>query len=253
MNILDKYSLKNKVALVTGSGRNLGKAIALGLAEAGADVVVTSRTLVEVEKVSEDIIKMGKRSAAFKMDVTHFEQVQDVVNEIIKKFGRIDILVNNSAIRHNKPVLELPVAEWREVIDTNLTGAFLCCKAVGPHMIKQRYGRIINIASRAGIRGRANASSYCASKGALIQLNKALALEWAPHNILVNAVAPGLIITDRTSEMPKVTFEKRTAGIPLHRAAQVAEIVPCVVYLASEACTYMTGETIIIDGGSAVQ
>jgi len=253
MSILNKYSLKNKVALVTGSGRNLGKAIALGLADAGADVVLVSRTLIEVQKVSEKIKIKGHKSAAYKMDVTNFQQVLNIVNEIILKFGRIDILVNNSAIRHNKSVLEISVDEWREVIDTNLTGAFICCKAVGPHMITQKYGRIINIASRAGIRGRADATSYCASKGGLIQLNKALALEWAQHNILVNAIAPGLIITDRTSEMPKYTFEKRIAGIPLHRAAQVSEIIPCVVYLASDACTYMTGETITIDGGSAAQ
>lgn len=251
MAVTDRFQLQGKVALVTGAGRNLGKAIALALAEAGADVAVTSRTRSEIEKTSDEIKGKGRKALAVVMDVTDFSQVEEGVQRIVKEFRRIDILVNNSAIRSHKSILEISEEEWRSVIDTNLTGVFLCCKAVGPVMIRQGGGRIINISSRSGVRGRANFAAYCASKGGLNQLNRALALEWAPHNILVNAVAPGMMNTD---SVPKgEAREKRTAGVPLKRAAEVEEIVPLVLYLASDACTYTTGEIIMVDGGTSAQ
>ena len=175
---------------------------------------------------------------------------------MIAEFGRIDILVNNAATRSHKPLLEISEQEWRSVIDTNLTGAFLCCKAVGPFMVRQGGGRVINISSRAGIRGRADVTAYCASKGGLNQLTLALALEWAPYNILVNAVAPGILNTDRSyagaTAIPTIPKE-RLAEIPLKRAAELAEVVPLVLYLAAEASSCTTGQVMVIDGGCTAQ
>ena len=250
MGVLDKLKLTGKVALVTGGGKNLGKVIAVSFAEAGADVVVTSRTLSEVEKTAEEIRGKGRRALAISMDVTNFAQVEGAVRKIVSEFGRIDILVNNAATRSFKSILEMSEEEWRAVIDTNLTGAFICCKAVGPLMVRQGGGRVINIASRVGLRGVPNRVPYCASKGGLILLTRALALEWAPHHILVNAVAPGLM---NTTVAAKAIRDGRTAEIPLRRAAELEEVAPMVVFLASEASSYMTGEVVLIDGGWAVK
>lgn len=248
MSVLEKVKLTGKVALVTGGGKNLGKVIAVALAEAGADVVVTSRTLSEVEETAEEIRGKGRRALAISMDVTNSAQVEGVVQKIVSEFGRIDILVNNAATRCYKSILDMSEKEWRDVIDTNLTGAFLCCKAVGPVMVRQGSGRVINIASRVGLRGVPNRVPYCSSKGGLILLTRALALEWAPYSILVNAVAPGLMNTKRAA---KATKDERTAEIPLKRAAELEEVAPMVVFLASEASSYMTGEVVLIDGGWA--
>ncbi len=250
MGVIEKFGLQGRVALVTGAGRNLGRAIALSLAEAGADVAVTSRTLSEIRVVEQEIREKGRRGLAIPMDVTELNQVERTIQKVVSEFGRIDILVNNAAMRSLKSILEISEAEWRSVIDTNLTGAFFCCKAVGPFMIQQGEGRIINISSRIGLQGMMNRAVYCASKGGLIQLTRALALEWAPYNILVNSVAPGLM---KTPETIKALREGRASEIPLKRAGDPEEIAPLVVYLASEACTYMTGEVILIDGGWAVQ
>jgi NAD(P)-dependent dehydrogenase (short-subunit alcohol dehydrogenase family) len=250
VKVIEKFKIKGKVALVTGAGRNLGRVIALSLAEAGADVAVTSRTLSEIKRTEQEIKEKGQKALAISMDVTDLNKVERAVQKIASEFGRIDILVNNAATRSFKSLLEISELEWRSVIDTNLTGAFFCCKAVGPIMIRQGGGRIINISSRIGLQGMANRVAYCASKGGLIQLTRALALEWAPYNILVNSVAPGLMNTPETS---KAIQEGKAAEIPLKRAGEPEEIAPLIVYLASEACTYMTGEVILIDGGWAVQ
>jgi NAD(P)-dependent dehydrogenase (short-subunit alcohol dehydrogenase family) len=250
MEVVEKFRLQGKVALLTGAGRNLGKSIALSLAEAGADVAVTSRTLSEIQITEQEIRKKGQKALAIPMDVTELNQVEKTIQKIVSEFGRIDILVNNAATRSFKSILEISEAEWRSVIDTNLTGAFFCCKAVGPYMIRQGGGRIINISSRIGLQGMANRAAYCASKGGLIQLTRALALEWAPYNILINSVAPGLMKTPETTQALR---NGRASEIPLKRAGEPDEIAPLVVYLASEACTYMTGEVILIDGGWAVQ
>ncbi len=252
MTVMDKFKLQGKVALVTGAGKNLGKEIAITLAEAGADVVVTSRTLSEVEKTAEEIRGKGRRALAALMDVTHFSQVEEVVQRAVSELGRIDILVNNSGARSFKSVLDISVEEWRNVVDTNLTGAFFCCKALAPFMIRQGGGRVINISSRSGLRGRANRSAYCASKGGLIQLTRALAMEWAPHNILVNAVAPGMINAD-LGPASGATQEKRIAGIPMKRIGELSEVVPVILFLATEAGSYVTGEVILVDGGMAAQ
>lgn len=248
MNVLEKFGLQRKVALVTGAGRNLGKTIALSRAEAGADVAVTSRTISEVRQTEIEIRKKGRRALAISMDVTDFSEVESAVQKIVSELGRIDILVSNAATRCSKPILEMTEEEWRGVVDTNLTGAFFCCKAVGSFMVRQGGGRVINISSRLGLQGSATRVAYCASKGALIQLTRALALEWAPYNILVNSVAPGLINTPPVAKI----IHGKSSEIPLKRAGEPDEIAPMVICLASDACTYMTGEVILVDGGWAV-
>ena len=250
MNMSDKFKLEGKVALVTGAGRNLGKEIAISFAEAGAHVAVTARTASEVEKTVEEIRERGGKGLAIPMDVASFSQVEQGVQRIISEFGRIDILVNNAATRSFKSVLEISEEEWRSVMDTNLNGAFFCCKAVGPFMIRQGSGRVINISSASGVRGRANRAAYCSSKGGLIQLTRALALEWAPHHILVNCVAPGKLNTDRFSR--SADREERIDKIPLGRAAELSELLPLILYLSSEACTYMTGDVLLVAGGIAI-
>ncbi len=253
MTVLDKFKLEGKVALVTGAGKNLGKEVALSFAEAGADLVVASRTLAEVEKTAEEIREIGRKALAVVMDVTNLSQVEEAVQKIISQFGKIDILVNNATARSHKSLMEVSEKEWRNVIETNLIGSLFCCKAVVPFMIRQKSGRIINLSSRAGVRGRANLSAYCASKGGVNQLTRALALELAPYNILVNAIAPGLLNTDRYPKTPPEVKEQRTAKIPLKRVAELSEIAPLVLYLATEASSYVTGEVILIDGGTAAQ
>ncbi len=248
MGVMEKFSLQGKVAFVTGAGRHLGKSIALALAEAGADVAVSSRTPSEIEETGKEIRKRGQGSLAIPMDITDWANVAKGVQKIVSELGRIDILVNNAATRSKKSLLDISVEEWRQVIDTNLTGAFICCKAVGPYMIRQGGGRVINISSRVGLRGMANRVPYCSSKAGLILLTKALALEWAPYHILVNAVAPGLMNTSDAYQ----TIQEKASEIPLKRAGETEEIAPLVVYLASDAGSYMTGEVILVDGGLAV-
>lgn len=250
MGLMEKFYLRGKVAVVTGGGKNLGRVISLSFAEAGADVVVTSRTRSEIEKVEKEVREKGQKALAMTMDVSDSSQVEKAFRKIVSDFGRIDVLVNNAATRSFKSLLEISREEWQGVMDTNLTGAFLCCKAVGPTMIAQGGGRIINISSRGGLRGTVNRGAYCTSKSGLIQLTRSLALEWAPHNILVNAVAPGRLTTHHSPDAP---VEKRIKTIPLGRVGEFEEVALLVVYLASEACTYVTGEVILVDGGASIQ
>ena len=253
MAVLDKFRLDGKVALITGGGRNLGRETARSFAEAGADIVVTSRTLSEVEKTAEEVRKIGRKALALVMDVTNFADVQEVVRRIVSEMGKIDILVNNATARSHKSIVDVSEEEWRNVIETNLMGSFYCCKAVVPYMIQQKGGRIINLSSRAGLRGRPNLTAYCASKGGVNQLTRSLALELAPYNILVNAIAPGLLNTDRYPKSSPEVKAQRTAKIPLKRVAELSEITPLILYLATEASSYVTGEVILVDGGTAAQ
>jgi len=249
--VLEEFVLNGKSAIVTGAGRGLGKAMAQALAEAGADVVVAARTVKEIEETSGEIEKLGRRSIAIPTDVSSSKSVEEMVHQVLSEFGKIDILVNNSGMAINKPLIETTEEEWNKVISTNITGMFLCIKAVGDHMIQHKSGKIINIASNVGVMGYQNFISYCVSKAGVIQFTRALALEWARYNINVNAIGPGTFYTAFNSQAldDKNIKDKMLKRIPLRRVGQPKELGPLVVYLASKASDFMTGETIFIDGG----
>lgn len=249
--ILDQFKLNRHVAIVTGGGGGLGRAIGLGLVEAGAKIVVADVVPKSGEETVELIKKAGGDAVFVRVDLTKRTEVENLVETAAKEFGRIDILVNNAGVQLGKPVLETGEDDWHRVMDINLTSAFLCSKYVVKYMIKQGKGKIINISSTAGITAATNQSAYSASKAGLILLTKSLALEWARYNINVNAIAPGYL---RTAFSASALEDEKTAStllkkIPLRRFGEPGDIVPLVLYLASSASDYMTGETVLIDGG----
>jgi len=249
--ILDHFRLDGKVALVTGSGRGLGRAMALALAEAGADLVVTARTKKEIEETASHIRALGRKAVSVVCDVTRTSSVNRVVEKAQSKFGRIDILVNNAGLAIVKPFLEFEEKDWKTTMDTNLKSMFLFCQAVGSIMMRQGGGKIINITSVLGVKGRAGMVPYATSKGGVIAFTRNLAVEWAPHHIKVNAIGPGAFYTRPMKVVlddPKLGPIRREK-IPLKRQGQPEELGPLVVYLASDASDYMTGEVIYMDGG----
>jgi len=249
------FDLKNKVAIITGARRGMGRTHALTLAKAGAKVVVSDISLEDCQKVVKEIKKNKGEAMALKCDVSKKEEVEKMVKKTIAKFGKIDILVNNAGIYQFKPFLELSEEEWDRTLDINLKGYFLCSQAVAKEMAKQKPGGvIINIASVAmgqqGI-GFPNIVHYCASKGGIVGMTEALAVELAPYNIRVNAVSPGMIETpmiDPITSDPKI-MEAMLARVPMHRVGKPEEVSNLVLFLASEESSYMTGSTVVIDGG----
>ena len=248
-------SLDGKVAVVTGAGRGLGQACALTLAEAGADLALVARSSDQLEETARLVKEHGRRALIVPADVTDEDAVEAVAAEVVERFGRVDILVNNAGMAHVAPLLELTLQDLRQVMDVNVIGAFLCTRAFGAHMVAQRKGVIINIASVAGINGEPELTAYCASKGALIAFTRALAVEWARHGVTVNAIAPGYFRTDLNKQAlddvkvgPKIV-----AHIPLRRVGQPEELGPLVVYLASDAAAFMTGSVVVLDGGQTAR
>jgi len=241
--------LKDKVALITGSGQGIGRQIALSFAREGADIAVCDINLEQANQVKAEIEKLGRQSLALQVDVTSFKQVEDAANKILDKFKRIDILVNNAGITKDSLILRLGEAEWDEVINVNLKGSFNATKAASKVMIKQRSGKIINMASIIGIIGNPGQANYAASKAGLIALTKTTAKELASRNINVNAVAPGFIQTAMTDKLPEDLKAKMLSNIPLGRLGTVQDIANVCVYLASEDANYITGQTIVVDGG----
>jgi len=249
---LDIFKLDGRVALITGGNRGLGFAMAQALAEAGANVVVTSR---QEERALESAAALagatGQRTMGLVVDVTNAEQIESMVSDVVKEFGRIDILVNNAGINIRKPVEELDEASWDLVQHTNLKAPFLCSRAAARYMKEQRYGRIINISSMLGMVALPERSPYCASKGGLIQLTRVLALEWATHNITVNALCPGPLATELN--IPVLNNPQANQffldHIPLGRWGRPEELGGAIVFLASDASSFMTGSALVIDGG----
>ena len=257
------FELKDKIAIITGARQGMGRTHALILAKAGAKVVVSDISQEDCQKVVEEIEKQGGEGLAIRCDVSKKEEVDDLVKKTVEKFGKIDILVNNAGICQFKPFLELTEEEWNRTLDINLKGYFLCAQATAKEMAKQKSpknkttgqaGVIINIASVAmgqqGI-GMLNIVHYCASKGGIVGMTEALAVELAPYNIRVNAISPGMIETPMISSVkqdPK-TMETTLARIPMHRAGKSEEVSNLVLFLASDESSYMTGSTIVVDGG----
>ncbi len=250
------FELNGKVALVTGARQGMGKAHALALAGQGAKVVVTNRTIEGCQAVVDEITSKGGEAVCFGMDVTSKVEVDQVFDEVIKKYGRLDILVNNAGIFVPKPVLEMTEEEWTQTIDVNLKGQFLCAQRAAKEMLKNKWGRIINIASIAsggtGI-GFPGSTHYVASKGGIIGMTEALAIELADYGINVNAIGPGMIDTPMVrepgKELPKEDSELLSKSIPLKRIGKPEEVSAMVVFLASEEASYVTGATFYVDGG----
>jgi len=243
--------LKNKVAIITGSRRRIGKAIALALAKAGANVVVSDINLDDCNKVVEEIKAINGNALAVKADVSNPEDVSHMINLTTEKFGKVDILVNNAGIYMQKSLTDFTEQEFDRVLDINLKGVFLCSKAAVPEMIKQGKGKIINIASIAGQVGFANSSAYCASKGGIINMTRELALELGQYKINVNAIGPGVIETPMTKDLleDKATKETLLANIPLNRIGKPEDIANAALFLASDNSDYITGITLFVDGG----
>ena len=243
--------LKNKIVIVTGSRRGIGKVIALRLAKAGANVVVSDINIDDCNKVVEEIKTIGGNALAVKADISNPEEVKNVVKSTVKRFGKVDILVNNAGVYMQKPFTDVAEQDFDKILDINLKGVFLCSKAVVPEMIKQGKGKIINITSIAGQVGFANSSAYCASKGAIINLTRELALELAQYKINVNAIGPGVIETAMTKDLLKDEATKETllANIPLNRIGKPEDIANAALFLASDNADYITGITLFVDGG----
>ena len=242
-------NLEGRVALVTGSGQGIGKIIALTLAEAGADVALTNRRCEKLDLVVKEIEAMGRKAIKFCVDVSDGEAVKKMVDEIHAAWGRIEILVNNAGITRDSLIMRMKPEDWDAVLQTNLNGAYHCIRAVLPGMVKQRYGRIINISSVVAQAGNSGQANYIASKAGLIGLTKAVAAEVARRNITVNAVAPGYITTPMTANLPAEVHERMLSLIPVGRMGTECEVAHGVRFLASQEASYITGHVLNINGG----
>jgi len=247
-------SLKDKVAIVTGSRTGIGRTIALAFAEAGANVVVCDAIIEDgkLEAVAEEIKKLGQRSLAIKTDVTHRIDVENLVQKTVDEFGIIDILVNNAGVLARVPLLETPEEVWDKVINTNLKGCYLCCQAAGKHMVEQKRGTIVNIASAAGFRPIPYRAAYGTSKAAVITLTKVFAMEVAEYKVRVNAIAPAYVRTEMLDKALKEFPErekKMVASIPMGRVSEASDLIGAALFLASDASLWVTGHTLIVDGG----
>ena len=259
MNDFQKMtSLEGKVSIVTGASKGLGASFAEMLAKAGSDVVITCRHFKDLEATAAAIRNSGRKVLKIECDITAEDQVKSMVEQAYDEFGKIDILVNNAATgRVNLPPQETTLEQWSSVIQTNVTGPFLCSREVGKVMIKQKKGKIINIASMSGyiINKYFHGGSYDISKSSVVALTKALAVEWAPYNINVFAVAPGYYYTDpnrRWFESNEEVYQKVTDMIPLKKLGDIKELAGLIACLASDITNYMTGSTILIDGGYTI-
>lgn len=240
---------KEKVAIVTGASRGIGRSIALALAAEGAKIVAVDMAPEGVEALAAEIKALGGDALAVQGNVTVAADAERMIDTAVEAFGRVDILVNNAGITRDGLLLRMKEEDWDAVLTVNLKGAFLCTRAASKVMAKQRYGRIINIASVVGQMGNAGQANYCASKAGLMGLTKSNARELAKRNVTVNAVAPGFIATDMTDVLPEKVKQELTAQIPLERLGSADDIANAVVFLASERSGYITGQVIGVNGG----
>jgi 3-oxoacyl-[acyl-carrier protein] reductase len=245
-------TLSNQVAVVTGAGRGIGRAIALAFAQEGAAVVCVSRTAENAEKIAADVKSLGCPSWAYAVDVANATAVEDLLQKILAVPGRVDILVNNAGVTRDGLLMRMSDEDWDTVINTNLKGAFLLTKGLSRAFLKQRSGRIINIASIIGLIGNAGQCNYAASKAGLIGLTKSAARELAPRGITVNAIAPGMIETDMTAVLKEDLREGLRMRIPLGCFGQVEDVAQAALFLAGPAGRYITGQVLTVDGGLAM-
>ncbi len=244
-------SLAGRVALVTGSGRNIGRATVLQLARMGADVVVNARTnRDEAEAVAQEARRLGVRAVAAMADVADRGQVEAMMGLAVEALGGVDILINNAGLRDSKPFTEMTVEDWRAVSGVNLDGPFYCCKAVVPGMIERGWGRIVNVSGLNAFKGRAEWAHVCASKMGAVGLTRALAVELAPHGIVVNHVVPGAFDTSRTGPGQTTPDPQLAAGIPVGRLGLPDEVARVCAFLSSEEASYLTGQTVHVNGGA---
>ncbi|MDN7228952.1 SDR family oxidoreductase [Planococcus sp. N064] len=253
MDVMDLFRLDGKTAIVTGGGRGLGAQIAEGFAEAGANVVICSRKLEACEEFSEQLKQKGVKSLALACDVTNPEDVKRVIQKTLEEFGTIDILVNNSGATWGAPVLDMPLEAWHKVMEVNVTGTFLMSREVGETMIRQKSGKIINIASVAGLGGidpqLMDTIGYNTSKGAVITFTKDLAAKWGQFNINVNALAPGFFPTKMSKALIEQSRDRFLDQTPLKRFGTDEDLKGAALFLASKASDYVTGDVVIVDGG----
>ncbi len=244
--------MKGKISIVTGGGQGIGRAACLTLAQAGADVFVADIQPETAGKVSEEIRGLGRKSASFELDVSNKAQVEEMVETALASFGRIDVLVNVAGIGKKSPIEDVSEEDWDRVINVNLKGTFLCAQAVGKVMIKQGGGSIVNFASVAGHTPQIFLGAYSASKAGVLLLTKLMAIEWARYNIRVNSVSPGPITTPLTDAIYNTEDLRRgrARAVPMNRFGQAEEVAVAVAFLASDESTYITGHSIVIDGGS---
>jgi gluconate 5-dehydrogenase len=255
MNARELLDLKGRVAVITGGSIGLGRQVAQGLAEMGADVVLCARKRERCEQAAHELGELGVRALPLACDVTDPEQVQAVVDETLSTFKRLDILVNNAGISWGARFEEMRLNDWHKVLETNLTGTFLFCQSAGKVMISQGRGKIINMASVAGLGGAPpdviQATAYHASKGAVISLTKDLACKWAPHNLQVNALAPGWFPTHMSDWVIQHKKGRLLESIPLARFGGEDDLKGAAVFLASDASAYVTGHVLVVDGGQS--
>ena len=244
--------LTGKVALVSGAAQGIGKAVALLLARNGADMVVSDINFEKAQETVKEVETIGRKAMAMKVDVSNFNDVDQMTKAILERFGKIDILINNAGIARDKLILRMTEEDWDAVIDINLKGTFNCTKAVLKQMIKQKTGKIVNIASVVGEMGNAGQSNYAASKAGVIGLTKTIAREVAQRGINVNAIAPGYIETSMTDALPEKAKEELKRLIPLERLGRPEDVAHAVLFLVLEASSYITGQVLFVEGGISV-
>lgn len=247
-----KFSLNNKIAIVTGASQGIGKIIAFELAKSGAHVACISRNKKAIESIVEEITINGGQASSFSCDISDSDTFSEIITEIIKENSRIDILVNNAGITKDSLLMRMSIEQWDDVINTNLKGAFHCTKAVLRYMMKNKFGRIINITSIVGLTGNAGQANYAASKAGLIGMTKSIAKEVASRGITANCIAPGWIETSMTEKLSKEVKSEFLSHIPVGRIGSPDDIANAVIFLASDEAGYITGQTITVDGGRII-